>query len=57
MIKSHKPFFCKRSKEVLVIKKSCSTVPWMYVIDDVDGEEVVGTFYEKGLQGKKRNRV
>ena len=27
-----------------------TTVPWTYVNSDLQGEEVVGTFYEKELQ-------
>ena len=26
------------------------TVPWTYVINDLNGEEIAGTFYEKELQ-------
>ena len=37
------------SEEVFVIKKVKNTVPWTYVIDDLNGEEVIGTFYEKEL--------
>ena len=37
-------------KKVFVIKKLESTVPWTYVIDDLNGEEITGTFYEKELQ-------
>ena len=37
-------------EEVLVIKKVKNTVPWTYVINDVNGEEIIGTFYEKELQ-------
>ena len=37
------------SEEVFVIKKVKSTVPWTYVISDLDGEEIVRTFYEKEL--------
>ena len=36
--------------EVFVIKKAKNTVPWIYVISDLNGEEIVGTFYEKELQ-------
>ena len=25
-------------------------MPWTYVINDLNGEEIVGTFYEKELQ-------
>ena len=38
------------SEEVFVIKKVKNTVPWNYVIDDLNGEEIIGTFYEKELQ-------
>ena len=33
-----------------MIKKVKNTVPWTYVINDLNGEEIVGTFYEKELQ-------
>ena len=33
-----------------VIKKVKNTVPWTYVINDLNGEEIIGTFYEKKLQ-------
>ena len=38
------------SEEIFVIKKIKNTVPWTYVINDLNGEEITGTFYEKGLQ-------
>ena len=38
------------SEEVFVIKKVKNTVPWAYVINDLNGEEITGTFYEKELQ-------
>ena len=38
------------SEEVFVIKNVKNTLPWTYVISDFKGEEIVGTFYEKGLQ-------
>ena len=38
------------SEEVFVIKKIKNIVPWKYVIDDLNGEEITGTFYEKELQ-------
>ena len=38
------------SDEVFVIKEIKNTVPWTYVIDDLNGEEIIGTFYEKELQ-------
>ena len=38
------------SEEVFIIKKVKNTVPWTYVIKDLNGEEIIGTFYEKKLQ-------
>ena len=38
------------SEEVFVVKKIKNTVPWTYVISDLNGEEIVGSFYEKELQ-------
>ena len=38
------------SEEVFVIKKVKNTVPWTYVINDLKGEEIVGTFYEKNCE-------
>ena len=38
------------SEEVFVIKKVKNTVPWTYVINDLNGQEIIGTFYEKELQ-------
>ena len=38
------------SEEVFVIKKVENTVPWTYVINDLNGKEIIGAFYEKELQ-------
>ena len=38
------------SEKVLVIKEVQNTVPWIYVINDLNREEIVGTFYENELQ-------
>ena len=38
------------SEEVFVIKKVKNTVTWTYVINDLNGEKIIGTFYEKELQ-------
>ena len=38
------------SEEVFVIKEIKNTVPWTYVINDLNDEEIIGTFYEKELQ-------
>ena len=45
------------SEEIFVIKKVKNTVPWTYVIDDLNGEEVTGTFYEKELQKTNQDEL
>ena len=54
-ISKYKNIFAKRftpnwSEEVFAIKKIKNTVPWKYVIDDLNGEEITGKSYEKELQ-------
>ena len=54
-ISKYKNIFAKRympnwSEEVLIISKIKNTVPWKYVINDPNGEAIIGTFYEKELQ-------
>ena len=38
------------SEKVFVIKEIKNTVPWTYVIYDLNDEEIIGTFYENELQ-------
>ena len=38
------------SEEVFVVSKIKNTVPWSYVISDLNGEPNAGSFYEKELQ-------
>ena len=38
------------SEEVFVVPKIKNTVPWTYVVSDLNGEEITGSFYEKELQ-------
>ena len=45
-----KGFTPNGSEKVFAIKKIKNTVPWTYVIDDLNGEKITGTFYEKELQ-------
>ena len=35
------------SEEVFVINKIKNTVPWTYVINDLNGEEIIESFYER----------
>ena len=38
------------SEEIFIVKKLKNIVLWTYVISDLNGEEIVGGFYEKELQ-------
>ena len=38
------------SEEVFVIKEVKNSVPCTYVINDINGSEIIRTFYEKELQ-------
>ena len=37
------------SEEIFVVSKIKNTVPWTYVIKDLNDEEIIGTFYGKEL--------
>ena len=59
-ISKHKNSFAKGytqnwSEEVFIISKIKNTVPWTYVISDLNGEKIDWTFYEKELQRIKKN--
>ena len=43
------------SEEVFLIKEVKNTVPLTNVINDLNGEEIIGTFHEKELQEKETN--
>ena len=47
---SQKVYTRNWSEKVFMIKKIKDTVPWTYVIIDLNGEEIAGTFNEKELQ-------
>ena len=54
-ISKYKNIFSKRyasnwSEEIFIAKKIQNTIPWTYVSSDLNGEEIVGSFYEKRLQ-------
>ena len=55
MISKYKNIFAKGytlnwSDEIFVVQKIKNTVPWTYEINDLNGEEIIGSFYEKELQ-------
>ena len=59
-ISKYKNIFAKSyspnlSKKVFIIKKVNNTEPSIYVNSDLNGEEIVGIFYEKEL--KKKNQT
>ena len=39
-----------------MIKEVKNTVPWTYIISNVNGEKIIGTFYEKELQNKNQKK-
>ena len=45
------------SEEVFVIEKVKNTVPWAYAISNLNGEKIVGTFYEKELQKTNQKEI
>ena len=44
------------SEEIFVIKKIKNTVPWTQVINDLNGEEIIGTFHEQELHGTNQQQ-
>ena len=44
------------SEGVFVIKKVKNTVPWTYVVNDLNDEKIIGTFYEKELQSTNQQK-
>ena len=44
------------SGEVFVISKTNNAVPWTYVINDLNGEKIAGSFYEKVLQKSSQEK-
>ena len=46
----------KWSEEVFVIKKNKNTMPWTYVINNLNGGEIVGMFYGKKIAKKNQEK-
>ena len=38
------------SKEIFVVSKVKNTLPWTYELKDLNGEEIMGSFYDRELQ-------
>ena len=51
-ISKHKNIFAKgyTPNVFFFVSKTKNTVPWTYAINDLNGEETTGTFFEKELQ-------
>ena len=54
-ISKYKKVFANRytvnwSEEVFVIKKVKNTIPWTYVINNLNGEEIIGMFMKKNCK-------
>ena len=45
------------SEEIFAIKEVENTVPWTYVISDLNEEKNIGTLYKKELQKNKSRRI
>ena len=61
-ISKHKNVFAKGytpnwSEEVFVIKKVKNALPWTYVMSDLNGEEIGGTFYENELEKTNQEEI
>ena len=44
-------------QEVFLISKIKNTVSWTYVINDMNSEEITGSFYEKELQKTSQEKL
>ena len=60
-ISKYKIIFAKEyvpnwSEEVFVVNKIKNTVPWTYVASDLNGEKIIGGFYETELQKTIQNK-
>ena len=42
-----KGYMPNSSEEVFIISKIKNTVPWTYVINDLNGQEIIGSFFAK----------
>ena len=63
-VSKYKNFFAKEYtsnwyEEIFLIKEVGNTVTWTYVINDLNGKEIIEIFYEKELQktGQQKFRI
>ena len=43
------------SEKVFVVSKIKNSVPWIYVVSDLNGKEITGSFYEKNFFSSQKN--
>ena len=48
MLKGYAPNWLE--EVVVVVNKIKNTVPWIYIVSDLSGKDITGSFYEKELQ-------
>ena len=46
---------CLTGQKKYSLSRKLNNVPWTYVINDLNGEEILATFHENELQGTKQN--
>ena len=51
-----KEYTPNQPEEVFAVCKIKNTVPWTYVINDLNGEEITGTFCEKKMQKSSQEK-
>ena len=61
-ISNYKNIFAKGytqnwSEKIVIISEIKNTVPWTYVISDLNGEKIDGTFYEKRIVKNKSKEI
>ena len=61
-ISKYKIIFSKRytpnqSEEDFIISKIKKTVPWTYVISDINGQPITGSFYEKKIAKNHSSKI
>ena len=44
------------SEEVFLVSKIKNTVPWTYVVSDLNGKEITGSCYKKELQKTRQEK-
>ena len=52
-----KGYFPNRSEETFAVSGIKNTVPWTYVVSDLNGEKVNGSFYQKEWEKKNKKKL